>query len=462
MYSNQTGMLETPHGAMDSAVDQLVSPCSSTEYVMNYTWDPLEKNGLPYLVDVFASHDFQWLNFVAVNRGTCLEKFKTADAFPSMENPHRFICVFPNSVYVISELVGGNENQHGYMIRCRIPKTLQPLVRQIHTHTSLHVNLHVLENLEAEPIGDLKYPHFPSIPLTDTPNFANIPICPASPSSLQRQQFTLTAFIMLKSSYNKKHFSNKGAKIEVTVGRLPDWIDYHRTQGFDHFIIYDNDEERNGPIQQLLQPLIDDGTVTYRWFSAQLLCYRDHGHMINSRAQWFQATSTLSALHRYGFATKYLAHPDVDEFYVPLQKDTTVLEIVERQLGSEEDVDVLKFKPTVIDYCDGKMVQGNETVVESMKCITTQHASDVKLIIKTHRIWSFIVHYPLHTVNWTKPICATVDDKQEAFLAHFRNQQKPGLVKSKWKTRTHIMDDFLRKRNVSWADERFWRGEGGI
>ena len=109
MYSNQTAMLETPHGAMDSAVDQLVSPCSSTEYVMNYTWDPLEKNGLPYLVDVFASHDFQWLNFVAVNRGTCLEKFKTADAFPSMENPHRFICVFPNSVYVISELVGGNE-----------------------------------------------------------------------------------------------------------------------------------------------------------------------------------------------------------------------------------------------------------------------------------------------------------------------------------------------------------------
>lgn len=85
---------------------------------------------------------------------------------------------------------------------------------------------------------------------------------------------------------------------------IKEWIDYHLLVGISHFYIYDN--ESTDGMEQILQPYIDAGKVTYRFFPGKLMqmpAYRD-------------------ALKHYPFESRYLAFIDADEYLVPVKYDT--------------------------------------------------------------------------------------------------------------------------------------------
>jgi hypothetical protein len=426
---------------------------SSCDY-REYPW-PDHHTGLPFLGDVFASHDAKWVYFIGINRGKCQKEYKTSDAFGAYDKEaHRFVCVFPDKVHVLSEFVHPQtSHNNGFLFRCSIPKQFQNLVIKPQKTTTLHVDLHSIEDMEQQKENGIR--RYPSVEVTKTPKLNQLPICHPVDKVSVPKQYNLTAFVLVKSSYALDH--NKwGRKKEISaLPRMLDWISYHQSQGFDQFIIYDNDKEPHGPTEKLLAPLIKSGLVTYSWFPIGL-CYKDFAPGKGHRMQYGQMAASLSALHRYGYASEFFAHMDLDEFFVPLKKNTTVVEIINQ---ADPSVDALSWVPNRMAPCDGTIVDASESVLRKWKCLTGKHYADAKLIMRSERMLYFFIHYAMLTVNWTEPIKRKLDDEKEGFLAHYRQESD---VDSWWRddysgkigtngytNEVHFMDNFLQMQEAS-------------
>lgn len=345
-----------------------LSETSNTSSCVEYCRYPFPKHhsGLPYLGDVFASHNADFVNFIAINRGSCRHEYLEADKFAAeWEHGHRFMCVFPKNIHVLSEFVHpANPHENGFIVRCKIPKQFRHLVREGQKTTPLHVNLHAMEDLERNRTGLANLKQFPSVVVTETPAIFDIPVCHPTPNrNFRANQFNLTAFTRIKSHYALSH-RQQDANSTVTspVSRLLEWIDYHRYQGFDHFIIYDNDVEQHGPIEDLLKPYIKLGLVTYRWFPLED-CWTNWGGWEGYLSAEGQLVASLAALHRMGYTTQFFAHMDVDKFFVPLgQTNRTVLDMM---LQGDPSVDAFEWRPTLMAPCNGTHLQANESIIEN-------------------------------------------------------------------------------------------------
>ncbi|OQA31588.1 MAG: Glycosyl transferase family 2 [archaeon ADurb.Bin336] len=85
---------------------------------------------------------------------------------------------------------------------------------------------------------------------------------------------------------------------------LQEWIEFHKLVGVEHFYIYDNNSTDN--TKQILQPYINDKTITYTFWPmhpGQIEAYND-------------------CLKNYGKESKWIAFIDLDEFlYSPKEDD---------------------------------------------------------------------------------------------------------------------------------------------
>lgn len=85
---------------------------------------------------------------------------------------------------------------------------------------------------------------------------------------------------------------------------FPEWIEFHKIVGVDHFYLYNNNSDDN--YEEMLKPYIEEGTVTLvQWpkNQAQMECYQD-------------------GIARFREETKWMAIIDLDEFIVPNETDT--------------------------------------------------------------------------------------------------------------------------------------------
>jgi hypothetical protein len=277
---------------------------------------------------------------------------------------------------------------------------------------------------------------------------------------MTQNQFNLTAFTRIKSNYTLDHrLPKNGQKVTVvsSVSRMMEWIEYHQQQGFDHFVIYDNDPSPHGPIENLLAPLVESGLVTYRWFPMGD-CWREYGD-IGRLSPSGQVAGSLAALHRMSMATKFFAHMDVDEFFVPLlSNETTVLDMVAE---SDSSVDAFVWKPTLMAPCSGTEVNAEQSVLSKWRCLTDEHLSDIKLIMRANRMLYFMIHFPVVTVNGTRPKVYNFNDKTEGFLAHYRDRLGSrywkatfsGMVRNNFTNDVTFMDHFLRTREEKLLSE---------
>ena len=85
---------------------------------------------------------------------------------------------------------------------------------------------------------------------------------------------------------------------------IKEWIEYHKLVGVERFYFYDNESGDN--TKDVLKPYIDDGSVVYKYvegYLKQVPVYQD-------------------AIYKYKDQTKWMALIDLDEFIVPMEKDT--------------------------------------------------------------------------------------------------------------------------------------------
>lgn len=112
--------------------------------------------------------------------------------------------------------------------------------------------------------------------------------------------------IAIEPYCNPKHFISIAAIMKNEGQYLVEWIEYHRLVGVNKFYIYDN--ESTDDTKEILKPYIESGIVTYLFWpgtSQQMPAYRD-------------------AAIRHKHDTKWLAYIDIDEFLIPLGKQSVV------------------------------------------------------------------------------------------------------------------------------------------
>ena len=85
---------------------------------------------------------------------------------------------------------------------------------------------------------------------------------------------------------------------------IKEWIEYHKLVGVERFYFYDNDSTDN--TKEVLEPYINDGTVIY--------------HEVPGKLQMIPAYR--DCISKYKNHTRWLAIIDMDEFIVPIEKET--------------------------------------------------------------------------------------------------------------------------------------------
>ncbi|CAB9514203.1 expressed unknown protein [Seminavis robusta] len=429
---------------------------------------PDHDTGLPYLGDVFATRDLQYIVFVGLNRGICFRDYQKSGGDLFMEAPHRFLCMFPEHTAVISEFVAptGDDFRNNFLFRCKIPTRFQHLVQtQNSTTTQLHIDLHALHNPEGRAKGMRKWIDFPSVEIaTETPKLSQIPICHAGfgwTSTTDKDPYNLVAYTRVQSSYLTQPDKYGQRETRTTTHRIAEWIDYHLSEGFDHFLIYDNDETPHGPIETLTRPYVQAGLVTYRWFPLKD-CTIETGVKKGKVKRYGQAAGGLAAMHRLGpKGAHFFAHMDIDEFFVIFDPQTSVLQFTRQMLASQSNnnnnnYDAMEFHPQVLEYCDGTTVTNGtiESVMDKKRCLTKFRYAKQKLIMRMDRMMHYQVHYALATWSWNKPKTFPVNDVLHpqnggGFLAHFRGELTEGTHESGWNQKEHLLhcfDGFLDAR----------------
>ena len=97
---------------------------------------------------------------------------------------------------------------------------------------------------------------------------------------------------------------------------VKEWLDYHLLAGVEHFYIYDNDSPDN--LKEILQPYIDAGTVTYKFYPGKARQYEAYNE----------------AVQKYKFFCRYIAFIDADEFIFP-QENKSITEVVDEILADK-------------------------------------------------------------------------------------------------------------------------------
>ncbi|MBD5405699.1 glycosyltransferase family 92 protein [bacterium] len=110
--------------------------------------------------------------------------------------------------------------------------------------------------------------------------------------------------IKLEPTRTFKHFLTLTAICKNEAPYLPEWIEYHKMLGVEKFYIYDNESTDN--TKEVLKSYIADGTVEYTYWEG--------------KAQQGITYDDSVAKHKY--ETKWMAFIDIDEFIVPLSKET--------------------------------------------------------------------------------------------------------------------------------------------
>ena len=100
---------------------------------------------------------------------------------------------------------------------------------------------------------------------------------------------------------------------------IKEWIVFHKVQGVDKIILYNNDSTDN--MVEEIKPFIEDGYVIY---------YEIHGVIQ-------QLNAYNDALKKYSKLFKYLAFIDCDEFLFPVNDNETILSVIEKTMNLDRN-----------------------------------------------------------------------------------------------------------------------------
>ena len=162
---------------------------------------------------------------------------------------------------------------------------------------------------------------------------------------------------------------------------IKEWIEFHRSLGFDKFIIYDNGS--NDEIETVLNKYVKNGVVDYIYYpgkNRQCDAYND-------------------AVYRYKDIIQYMAIIDVDEFILPSIYGEDVYRMIDNILKSN-----VNYGGVVINWLcfgsNGHIIKPDGLVIEeyTRRGLEEFRANqNYKTIINPRRVFAFVYpHFPFY------------------------------------------------------------------
>lgn len=200
--------------------------------------------------------------------------------------------------------------------------------------------------------------------------WANIPICTAPKRPPTKEEFKLSEealttsggqFSILKVEDTKDakkpftssacvwasaSFDTRGGdrKVDDTMERTREWIEYHLLMGFDHIYIYDNSGANTNEtdLVKTLSPFSAAEVTRIEWPS--IVCNNNLPAHENTGERSSQYAAESSCRQRYGQYTEWIAAFDTDEYFVPMGKYGDLRTMLTD--AKEEGTNILSFKST--------------------------------------------------------------------------------------------------------------------
>ena len=403
-------------------------------------------SGLPFVGEVFASHDRSVVYLAAENRKYCQKHYDRAhDFFANETHQVRFRCIFESDgsrtlSHPVHKRAPVRWGASFVLVQCPIPKHLRESLPLSGARTTkVHLTLESMMDLET----GISYPESTTTPSRDAakPNqLVHLPICShAWPSETFQEQY--------RKGANRKYQIALMTRIAVSYTRGTDfqqlsvthqdfvlWIEYHYAIGIEHFYIYDDSvDPHNSTIRAWCEPYSERGIVTVIFYPYEdVVCDEDNDKKEAreryafglARKQMYagQVLSSNAALRRYENETEWMAHWDVDEYLtVKGVSDTASLQAFLREHGSKKDE--IGFQRPVCGVC------ANETGIEPATSRAKTLPFESKRCCRRDRVpkgiyrTSTILHFRVHRGH-VRMDNGMVRRKQIPFelghIAHFR------------------------------------------
>lgn len=153
--------------------------------------------------------------------------------------------------------------------------------------------------------------------------------------------FTLVACVWASATF---HTRGGDRKVDDTMERTREWIEYNLMMGFDHIYIYDNTHANNNEtdLKETLSPFSKAEVTRIEWPS--IVCNNNLPAHENTGERSSQYAAESSCRQRYGKYTEWIAAFDTDEYFVPMGKYDNLKDVVID--AKKEGTSVLSFKST--------------------------------------------------------------------------------------------------------------------
>ena len=170
---------------------------------------------------------------------------------------------------------------------------------------------------------------------------------------------------------------------------LKEWIEYHKIVGVERFYFYDNESDDN--TKEILEPYIQDGTVVYHFMP---------NHPITKQLPLIEVYN--DAIFKYRDRTKWMAIIDIDEFIVPVEKETIPDILKEYDQYPGLAVNWVCFDSSGHDkkpVAHGGLLTANYTTVRKNHNVGPDKI--VKSIVKAKHVVNYIsAHFDLYYQNF--------------------------------------------------------------
>jgi hypothetical protein len=156
-----------------------------------------------------------------------------------------------------------------------------------------------------------------------------------------KKPFALVACVWASATF---HTRGGDRKVDDTMERTREWIEYNLMMGFDHIYIYDNTRANSNEtdLVETLSPFSKAEVTRIEWPS--IVCNNNLPAHENTGERSSQYAAESSCRQRYGQFTEWIAAFDTDEYFAPMGKYDNIKDVVKD--AAKEGTNVLSFKST--------------------------------------------------------------------------------------------------------------------
>eukprot|EP01113_Clastostelium_recurvatum_P036665 TRINITY_DN5267_c0_g1_i4.p1 TRINITY_DN5267_c0_g1~~TRINITY_DN5267_c0_g1_i4.p1 ORF type:complete len:573 (+),score=139.98 TRINITY_DN5267_c0_g1_i4:29-1720(+) len=232
-------------------------------------------------------------------------------------------------------------------------------------------------------------------------------------------------------SQDQKHYLSVCTMYRNDAPVLQQWIEYMRMVGVDHFYLYDHNSPEG--VNEILQPYIDEGIVTYiDWRS-----HRPTPHSIEAYHR-AQDTSFISCANKYRDQSTWIWLGDNDEFLYPMtlkgHAPDTSSPIISQPHGFSGDEPHKKYIHKAVQQHEGKDVPNRKTFDDLDTSIVPylRAQEDVVTRMKDKKIGGVRVGVFLYEDDPDHPVPLIRDPAKETWLVEPHPLNLTYLEKFQW------------------------------